>query len=113
MAPARPTTSTPATSAHGYALTIHKAQGVTCDHSLVLGTDDLYREAGYVALSRGRDSNHLYAVARTPDPDAHIPEHLRRRDGIDVVTDAMKHSRAQQLAIDQRNEPDHGLGMEL
>lgn len=40
--------------AHAYATTIHKAQGMTVDRCLTLGTDDLYREAGYVALSRGQ-----------------------------------------------------------
>ena len=37
--------------AHGYAITIHKAQGLTCDTALVYATDDLYRELGYVAFS--------------------------------------------------------------
>ncbi|MFP4150308.1 MAG: MobF family relaxase, partial [Nitriliruptoraceae bacterium] len=35
--------------AHGYAITGHKAQGLTCDHTYTLGTDTLYREWGYVA----------------------------------------------------------------
>ena len=48
---------------HGYATTIHKAQGLTVDRAFVLGTDDLYREMGYVAMSRGRLGNHLYVVA--------------------------------------------------
>ena len=50
--------------AHGYAMTVHKAQGVTADRAFVLGTDDLYREMGYVAMSRGRLGNHLYIVNR-------------------------------------------------
>lgn len=37
---------------HGYAMTIHKAQGLTADEALILATDDLYQEAGYTALSR-------------------------------------------------------------
>ena len=49
--------------AHGYAITVHKAQGLTVDRACVLGTDDLYREIGYVAMSRGRLGNHLYVVA--------------------------------------------------
>ncbi len=45
---------------HGYAITGHKAQGLTVDHTFVLGSDELYREWGYVAMSRGRESNRLY-----------------------------------------------------
>ncbi len=49
---------------HGYATTIHKAQGVTCDEIFVVGPAGLYREAGYVALSRARNSARLYATTR-------------------------------------------------
>ncbi|HWB66830.1 MAG TPA: MobF family relaxase [Mycobacteriales bacterium] len=52
---------------HGYAMTVHKAQGATIDVALVSGTTALTKEAGYVALSRGRTANHLYT---TPD-DVH------------------------------------------
>lgn len=41
---------------HGYAATIHKAQGVTVDHTHVLATPGLDRHAAYVALSRHRTS---------------------------------------------------------
>jgi conjugative relaxase-like TrwC/TraI family protein len=47
---------------HGYALTAHKAQGVTVDVALVWGTQALTRETGYVAMSRGRQANHLYST---------------------------------------------------
>jgi conjugative relaxase-like TrwC/TraI family protein len=47
---------------HGYAVTIHKAQGLTCDVVLVVGPAGLNREAAYVALSRARHSAHLYAT---------------------------------------------------
>jgi hypothetical protein len=50
---------------HGYAMTCHKAQGATVDVALLYGTGALTREAGYVALSRGRAANHLYV----PDSD--------------------------------------------
>ncbi len=53
---------------HGYAITGHKAQGLTVDRAFVYGSDELYREWGYVALSRGRDSNTLYVHAAAPDP---------------------------------------------
>lgn len=52
---------------HAYARTIHKAQGVTCDRALLLGTESLFAEAGYTGLSRGRDHNHLYVAASADD----------------------------------------------
>jgi ATP-dependent exoDNAse (exonuclease V) alpha subunit len=54
---------------HGYAMTIHKSQGMTCDVSFVLGDDTLHQEAGYTSITRGREVNHVYAVAAI-DPDA-------------------------------------------
>jgi Ti-type conjugative transfer relaxase TraA len=45
---------------HGYAATIHKAQGVTVDRVHVLATPGLDRHAAYVALSRHRDSVQLH-----------------------------------------------------
>ncbi|MEI9852811.1 MAG: Ti-type conjugative transfer relaxase TraA [Sphingomonas sp.] len=45
---------------HGYAATIHKAQGVTVDRAHVLATPGLDRHAAYVALSRHRDSVDLH-----------------------------------------------------
>ena len=47
---------------HGYAITGHLAQGMTCRSTFILATDELTREAAYVALSRGRDSNRIYAL---------------------------------------------------
>ena len=49
---------------HGYAITIHRAQGLTTDTALLLGGSGLYREAGYVALSRGRVHNAVHLVER-------------------------------------------------
>ncbi len=44
---------------HGYALTVHKAQGLTAITALVLA-DGLTHNAAYTALSRGREHNQLY-----------------------------------------------------
>jgi UvrD-like helicase C-terminal domain len=49
---------------HGYAMTIHKSQGTTCDHVYVVGPAGLYREAAYVALSRARHGATLYATTQ-------------------------------------------------
>ncbi len=55
---------------HGYATTVHKAQGLTVDTTLVYGLGPLTREHGYVALSRGRKANHLYLTTG----DEHIAD---------------------------------------
>ena len=53
----------------GYASTIHGAQGATVDttHTVVAGTES--RQALYVALSRGRNANHLYLSDAEPVAD--------------------------------------------
>lgn len=45
---------------HGYAATIHKAQGITVDRTHVLATPGLDAHGSYVALSRHRDSMDLH-----------------------------------------------------
>jgi conjugative relaxase-like TrwC/TraI family protein len=61
---------------HGYALTVHKAQGATYDVALLYGDEHLYAEAGYTALTRGRDRNQLYVLA---DVDTASADVLRSR----------------------------------
>ena len=53
--------------AHGYATTVHKAQGMTCDVAFLLGDDGLFAELGYTGLTRGREANRLYTVRGTWD----------------------------------------------
>ncbi len=43
----------------GYATTVHGAQGVTADTCHSVSTGDETRQQLYVALTRGRDGNHL------------------------------------------------------
>ena len=45
---------------HGYAATVHKAQGVTVGRAHVLATSGMDRHAAYVALSRHRDRLDLH-----------------------------------------------------
>jgi hypothetical protein len=45
---------------HGYAATIHKAQGMTVDRAHVLATPGMDARASYVALSRHRDGLELH-----------------------------------------------------
>ncbi|MDN6333007.1 MAG: hypothetical protein L0J58_10805, partial [Micrococcaceae bacterium] len=43
----------------GYASTIHRTQGATCDTTHAMVSSGLTRSLAYVAASRGRESNHL------------------------------------------------------
>jgi conjugative relaxase-like TrwC/TraI family protein len=84
------TTTAAATLRHGYAYTIHKAQGLTVDHSLVLA-DDLNSNAAYTAMSRGRRSNVLY---RTGEPDTdQLIRQLRTRSGDQLALTRLTASR--------------------
>jgi conjugative relaxase-like TrwC/TraI family protein len=101
---------------HGYAVTVHKAQGRTVDHGLLLGTDDLSRESGYVGLSRGRHSNRLYTIDTDRDDADELEPHHRpnhRREPDDLVLDALHHSSAKQLAIDQTASTAHDDGADI
>ncbi|HVA73870.1 MAG TPA: MobF family relaxase [Acidimicrobiales bacterium] len=77
----------------GYATTVHKAQGMTTDEAFLLGDDRLFAEAGYVGLSRGRQSNRLYVVAQ-PDPGRVLEPHGE----IDHIVAALGVSKAQTLS---------------
>jgi hypothetical protein len=58
---------------HGYATTVHKAQGATYDRAFVLATDSLTREAGYVAMSRARKGTELFVIDGAFE-DGHGPD---------------------------------------
>ncbi len=46
---------------HGYATTIHKAQGATVDRAYVLASGTMDRHLTYVSMTRHRDGAQLYA----------------------------------------------------
>jgi conjugative relaxase-like TrwC/TraI family protein len=58
----------------GYAITGHRAQGITVDTSHVVTTATTTRENFYVAMTRGRHRNYAYVATDTTD-DAHIAPH--------------------------------------
>ena len=60
--------------AHGYATTVHRSQGATCDLAHVY-EDSGGRELAYVAMSRAREQTHLYLAA---DDLAQAKEDLER-----------------------------------
>lgn len=72
---------------YGYAATIHKAQGVTVDHTHVLATPGLDRHSAYVALSRHRDSVDLHYGQDDFDSLDRLTTTLSRDRAKDMVSD--------------------------
>ena len=86
---------------HGYALTGHKAQGVTTGRTFTVIAGGTDREWAYVAMSRGRQTNTLYLA--TPEPsDEHCTHltHEDRRNALDALTVSLGRSSAHAAAID-------------
>jgi hypothetical protein len=72
---------------HGYAATVHKAQGATLDRVHVLATPGLDRHGAYVALSRHRDHVELhYAKADFTDRER-LAERMSRDRSKDMARD--------------------------
>jgi hypothetical protein len=80
---------------HGYAITGHKAQGLTVDHTYTLGTETLYREWGYVAMSRGRHTNQLYHGPAALDDEPLHHTHIEDRDDVTSLTSRLRRTRAE------------------
>jgi len=72
---------------HGYAATIHKAQGVTVDRVHVLATPGLDRHAAYVAMSRHRDSLDLHYGQEDFSDQRALIRTLSRERGKDMASD--------------------------
>ncbi len=87
---------------HGYATTIHKAQGATVDHCYVLSDDTLTREHAYTALSRGRHGNDLYVVASDRRIDERHAVEVEP-DQLDAVRHAIARAGAKRMAVDQHD----------
>lgn len=79
---------------HGYAITVHAAQGTTADRCHAVLTAGGRRSAAYVAMTRGRHANHVYLYEQiageqdhehTPTPEAGVHP-ARRGDAVDAAT---------------------------
>jgi Ti-type conjugative transfer relaxase TraA len=86
---------------HGYAMTIHKAQGMTTGRTFVLASPDLARELGYVAASRHTDEARFYV--NVPDPGERPPGEpaLEDRDLYSLFERRLGTERAKHLALDE------------
>lgn len=64
---------------HGYAVTIHKSQGVTVDRAYVLGSRSMDRHLTYVALTRHRDAVQLFTSLEDRPAWTQNREHQQKR----------------------------------
>jgi hypothetical protein len=79
---------------HGYAATIHKAQGMTVDRVHVLATPGLDRHAAYVALSRHRDAVDLHYGRDDFADQTKLVRTLSRERAKDMASDFTRASSA-------------------
>ena len=83
---------------HGYAATIHKAQGMTVDKSHVLATPGMDRHSAYVALSRHRDGMSLHYGRNDFKDQGKLVRTLSRERLKDMAQDYTKVDPAQAFA---------------
>jgi ATP-dependent exoDNAse (exonuclease V) alpha subunit len=85
---------------HGYALTGHKAQGMTVDRTFAVIGGGTSREWAYVVMSRGRESNRAYLTC----PDTHEQcthlSHQGRGDPLDVAISSLERRERQATAVE-------------
>ncbi|GGD24540.1 hypothetical protein GCM10007231_24660 [Nocardioides daphniae] len=75
----------------GYAVTAHRAQGLTVDTAHVVVTSSTTRENLYVTMTRGRDSNSVYVALDEPD-DSHVSPKLGDATAATVLFGVLRHS---------------------
>ncbi|WP_404712179.1 Ti-type conjugative transfer relaxase TraA [Sphingomonas sp. MMS24-J13] len=96
---------------HGYAATIHKAQGVTVDRAYVLATPGLDAHASYVALSRHRDGVELHYGCDDFADQGRLVRTLARERAKDMASDytrdfaERREIRTEELAAERKAEP--------
>ncbi len=86
---------------HAYAVTFHKAQGMTTREAFILTDETVDRERAYTGLSRGTDSNRLY-IADAPDERAEERHaHEQANDAVARARRSLRRTLAQSMTIDQ------------
>lgn len=89
-----------------YAMTVNKAHGITCDATMMLGDDLLYRELAYEAMSRGRKENRIYMSRTTMteldlrlEDGPHSPV-AAVEDPLDILAAGLERRRNKHLALE-------------
>ncbi len=89
-----------------YAVTVHKAEGITVDRAVLLADAATSAEHLYVGMTRGRSENRVCVIT-----DAATTGHGRHRplEPVDVLADVMRRSSAERSATEiLRHELDRG-----
>lgn len=89
----------------GYAVTAHRAQGMTVDTSHVVVTPSTTRENLYVSMTRGRASNIAYVALDQPD-DSHATPETEDVTARTVLYGVLQHSGVN-LSAHQTIEAEH------
>ena len=89
---------------HGYAATIHKAQGVTVDRAHVLATPGMDRHSAYVGMSRHRDGVQLHYGRDDFADQRQLVRALSRDRGKDMAGDYARPEQDQARAFADRRE---------
>jgi hypothetical protein len=90
-----------------YAMTVNRAHGTTCDATMMLADDLLYRELAYGAMSRGRRENRIYVSRTTMDEldlqleDAPHGPTTTEQDPIDILAAGLERRRNKHLALER------------
>jgi len=79
-------------------MTVHKAQGLTLEVALVSGSSTLRKEAGYVAMSRGTVSNHLFVTYDDLRSNAPDVADIHDAEALDELQRRLERSSAHRLA---------------
>ncbi|MDQ0031507.1 MobF family relaxase [Arthrobacter bambusae] len=89
----------------GYAATIHRTQGITCDTTHALISSGLSRSLAYVAASRGRQANNLYGVVSEGETLEGVLESVAaNHDGNLTAHEQMDAARAQTRSLPEMSE---------
>ncbi|MGO9033820.1 MobF family relaxase [Mycobacterium sp.] len=88
----------------GYATTVHSAQGVTADTSHAVIGETASRAMAYVAMSRGRERNHVYIYRRAAGEADHEHGHLLDAAEVHQMRRGNKYSAAHSLRMILAND---------
>lgn len=92
---------------HAYAITGHKAEGVTVDRAFVRGGGHADQEWAYTAMTRVRQDARLYLVEGPTAPEAAEEVDLappRSQDPYDLAVATLGRSNPQRMALDAERE---------